>query len=438
MGLSIIPLGGYGEVGRNCTAVKVDDDVFLLDLGLHLDNYVRLSDEDDVKAIFSKRKLIAEEAVPNINLLGVLKHQVKAICISHAHLDHVGAVPYLANSFDCDVYGTPFTMEVAKRLAEDKRSELRGNLISCDYKKIVPLTDDVSVEFVEVTHSTPQTAIIVLHTPYGKVVYCNDFKLDNHPVIGHVTDMKRLSELKPKLLIIDTLYADLDDHTPGEDFAEHLLESALLSRDLSRRNIIVTTFSSHISRLKSLASIASRMNRKIVFVGRSMAKYLEAAHEVGISDLIVTNESIRYGSKVRTALSKISHYKEYMFVVTGGMAEPRAVLSRIVDNDLIPFHKGDLIIFSNRVIPTPGIIEARRDLERDLIAKGYEVLRDLHVSGHGAGHDHTIILDTLKPEIVVPVHGEKKQRAAFVDIALASGMKKENILVLKNGERVDF
>lgn len=432
MGLSIIPIGGFGEVGRNCCGVKVDDEIYILDMGLHLDNYVRVSEDEELNHRLSKRLLIKEGAVPDISIIN--PKQVKAILISHAHLDHVGALPYLANSFSAPIYATPFTIAVAKRLIQDKHKELKNDLIPVKYGKIVQLSKDVKAEFIEVTHSTPHTAAIVLHTKYGNVVYLNDFKLDEKPTLGKKTNLKRLADLKPKAIILDTLYGDVEGHTPGEEFAKELLEKALLSRDLKGRHILATTFSSHIARIQTLVKIAKKMKRKVMIVGRSMSKYLDAAKEVGITNIIDEHECVRFGSKVKKALRRVHNYQEYLFIITGGMGEPKAVLSRIVEQELIPFKNGDLVIFSNKVIPTPTIIESRSKLEHKLLRLGYEVLRDLHVSGHGAQKDHKTILKTIKPQILVPLHGEAHQREGFKQLALEAGYKEKDILLLNNGQ----
>lgn len=434
MGLSIIAVGGYGEVGRNCTAVKVDDEVFLLDLGLHLDNYVRLQGRDSIPKKFSKGLLLRENAIPDVRLLSEVKDQVKGVLISHAHLDHVGAVPYLANDFNCDIHGTAFTIAVAKKLVEEKNPSCKNKLVEHEYRNIFPLTDNVRAEFIEVTHSTPQTAAIALHTPYGVVVYLNDFKLDTAPVMGNKTDLERLRALKPKVLILDTLYADVDDYTASETDAQHMLQETLLDPALEGKRILVSTFSSQIARLQELTDIADRMNRKIVFVGRSMGKYLEAAADAKVSDLIEKREVVRYSSKARKVLSKMHDPDRYLFVVTGGMGEPNAVLSRIIDEGYLPMRMGDVIVFSNRVIPTPSIVEDRARLEEKLKGKGFLLIKDRHVSGHGAGKDHQTILDTLRPEYVMPVHGEDKQRDAFKERALRSGVLPEKVVLLFDGE----
>ncbi|MBD3209421.1 MBL fold metallo-hydrolase [Candidatus Woesearchaeota archaeon] len=435
MGLSIQAIGGYGEVGRNCTAVKVDDEVFLLDLGLHMENYTRLQDDEDgFQPLLTKKLLIKEGAAPDITMLDPVKDRVKGIIISHAHLDHVGAVPFMANSFPCDVHGTPFTIAVAKRLVAEGHKEMRNSLVAHRFREVFPLSDKVRAEFIEVTHSTPQTAAVALHTPYGVVLYLNDFKLDDTPTMGGVTDLDRLRQLKPRALIIDTLYGNVAAHTGSERAAKALLERALLSPHVKGKRVLVSSFASHIARLHALVRIAQKMRRKVMFVGRSMAKYLEAAHEVGLSDVIDDCDVVRYSSKARKALSRVADPDQYLFVVTGGMGEPNAVLSRIVDESYIPLRRGDIVAFSNRVIPVPSIIRARERLEKRLEGKGLVLLKDLHVSGHGAGADMQLMLDELGPTFVVPVHSEEPQRRAFKERALRSGIPENRILMLSNGE----
>jgi len=428
--MKIIPVGGYGEIGRNCTAIDIDGDIFILDLGIHLENYVRVTEDDDLNYKLSKSILTKAEAIPDISVIDPKK--VKAVLLSHAHLDHVGAVPFLGDSFNCDIHGTGFTVEVTRRLCEDKKRELRNELVAHKYREVFELTPTVKAEFIEVTHSTPQSAAIALHTPEGVVLYVNDFKLDKTPTMGDVTDLDRLGELHPKVLIMDTLYADRDEHTPSESYAKELLESALLDRDLSSKAIIASTFASQIARIAEMVSIAEQLNRKVMVVGRSMVKYLEAAKDCGISDIIDKHEVVRYSSRARKALAKVANAKDYFFIVTGGMAEPKAVLSRIVEEELIPLRRHDLVVFSNKIIPTPTIIPMRKKLESKLQSHGFEVLKDLHASGHGSGKDIRDLLSVVRPGVVLPVHGEAVQRDAFVDIANDMDL---DVAVLGNGER---
>ncbi len=429
MSLKIIPIGGYGEVGRNSTAIKVDDEIIILDLGLHLENYIKLTEDDDIKKNLSKRLLIKEKAIPDTRIIKA--EEVKAIIISHAHLDHVGAVPYLANDFKCNIHTTKFTGEFLKQHLIDRGKEIKQEIKEHKFKKKFKISKKISAELVEVTHSTPQSAIIIIYTPYGNIAYINDFKLDEKPIIGKKTDLKYVAKKKIKALIIDTLYADKDEKTPSEQEAYEMLKKALITRDLKRRNIIITTFSSQIARIIEITKLAKKMKRKVMIVGRSMAKYLQAAKQAGITNIIEKKEVVKYGSKVKKKLMRIKEHEEYIFIVTGGMGEPNAVLSRMFDEELIPLKRNDIIVFSNRVIPTPTIIKAREKLERKISSYGIEILKDLHVSGHGAGKDIQEVIEKIKPEIIIPVHAEDETRKAFKKIT-----KGKKVKILYNGEEL--
>ncbi|HEY9703054.1 MAG TPA: MBL fold metallo-hydrolase, partial [Allocoleopsis sp.] len=161
--IEIMPIGGYREVGKNCTAVKVDDEVIVIDMGLHLQHYIDYTgDEDEVD--LSLHKLIDIKAVPDINLMGDWIHKTKAICISHAHLDHVGAAPFLLQKFHCPVHGTPYTIEVLKALIEDKEIKVSNKLVSHDVNSMFKVSDNIKIEFISITHSVVHSALIVIHT----------------------------------------------------------------------------------------------------------------------------------------------------------------------------------------------------------------------------------------------------------------------------------
>src|SRR3989338_174772 len=181
--IEIMPIGGYREVGRNCTAVKVDDEVIVLDMGLHMQNYVHYTQDEDAVDL-SPQTLTRIEAVPDLSQMKDWIPKVKAIVISHAHLDHVGAAPFLAKAFNCPIHGTPYTIEVLKVLLEDKEIRLPNKLISHDVNSTFRVSDNIKIEMISITHSVVHTAMIVIHTKYGKIVYANDFKLDNMPTLG--------------------------------------------------------------------------------------------------------------------------------------------------------------------------------------------------------------------------------------------------------------
>ncbi len=434
--LEIIPLGGFSEVGRNSVAIRCDDEIVILDLGLMMDRYIEYTDSDDLVEI-SGRKLIEIGAAPDVTILGKDKKNVVGILLTHAHLDHIGAVPYLASRFDCDIHATPFTTELVRRMYEDERRHPRGKLVAHDVNDRFVLSDKIQAEFIHVTHSTPQTVMILIHTPYGKVLYCNDFKLDNNPTLGPKPNYARLRQLAGKIdyLIIDTLYAEQPIKTPSEKIAEEMLKDVLLGTQSKGAKIIITTFSSHIARLRAIVNVAKMMKRKPVFLGRSLRKYCEAAQAVGIADFSDV-EIVGYGNKVKPFLKRIKDPENYLFVATGNQGEPKATLARIVDQKLLPLADNDMVVFSCKLIPVPVTIENRRRLEGQLQAQHVRIFTDIHVSGHGAREDHRDLLTMLRPKNIIPTHAEMNGLGAFKELALEVGYKPEQVRIVRNGERI--
>ena len=250
MSLEIIPIGGFSEIGRNCFALKVDDEVVIFDMGLHMENYIGHTDSDDIVDM-SARTLMNIGAVPDVRVIDDLRKQVVAICIGHAHLDHMGATVFLSNKFNCPVYGSPFTMKVMKSMIKDEKIDIKNDLIEKKENSKFKVTDNIEIEFINVTHSTPETVLMAVHTKYGVIMYANDFKLDNNPTLGKKTNVKRIKELNIKALIVDCLYSTTEGNTPSEMVAKQKLKEILLDQDIKKKNIFVTTFSSHIARIKT-------------------------------------------------------------------------------------------------------------------------------------------------------------------------------------------
>src|SRR3989338_11633514 len=178
--IEIYAVGGYNEVGKNCTAVNIDGEVIIIDLGIHLENYIRLTEEEDLVKI-NAEKLMDVGAVPNISVLDKVRGNVKAIVISHAHLDHVGAVPYIANKFNAPVICGPYTAEIIKSILKDDRINLKNEIKTVNINSSYKVSDNIKIEFIHITHSIPQSALVAVHTKYGVILYANDFKLDMHP-----------------------------------------------------------------------------------------------------------------------------------------------------------------------------------------------------------------------------------------------------------------
>jgi len=265
--IEIYAVGGYNEVGKNCTAIKVDDEVIIVDLGIHLENYIKLTEDEDIVKI-NPDKLMQVGAVPNISVLDKVKDKVKALILSHAHLDHIGAVPYISDKFKAPIICAPFTVEVIKSILKDDRIKLNNEIKTVNINSFYKISENIKIEFVHITHSVPQSALVAIHTKYGIILYANDFKLDMHPTLGKKPDFKRMEELSKEgiiALIVESTYAKDAKKMPSESVAKDMLRDVLIDTNNKDNLIIVTTFSSHIARLKSIVEFGKKLNRKNCF-----------------------------------------------------------------------------------------------------------------------------------------------------------------------------
>ncbi|MEK6943073.1 MAG: RNase J family beta-CASP ribonuclease [Nanoarchaeota archaeon] len=439
--IEICTIGGYNEVGKNSTAIKVDDEVYLIDLGLHLESYIKYHEDDD-RVVPTGKELMRVGAVPDISAIDDWKKEVKYVMPTHAHLDHVGAVPYLANNFNAPVMCTPFTSEVLKGILEDDEIKLNNPIKSMSANSMVDASSNVKIEFVHTTHSTPQTVMIALHTRKGVILYANDFKLDMFPTLGKKPNFKRLEELGKKgvlALICDSTYAPLPAKTPSESVAKQMLREVMLDLDSRNKHVVVTTFSSHIARLNSIVEFGQKMGRKVVFMGRSMAKYVKAAENTGIANFSDRVEILKYSNQVKRKLKKISKERgKYLMVATGHQGEPRSVLSKMMNKELkFNFMPEDHIIFSCKTIPSKTNIENRQKLEASLKAQNVRIFKDVHVSGHAAREDLRELVKILKPKNIIPAHGEPKMLSSMADLAEELGYKRgNNVHIMKNAQRI--
>ncbi|RJQ17319.1 MBL fold metallo-hydrolase [Candidatus Woesearchaeota archaeon] len=431
--IEVLTLGGFKEVGRNCTAVRVDNEVVILDLGLKMEEYVAYTQDEDVVEI-SGKKLIEHNAAPDVFVMGDWKDKVVGIILGHAHLDHIGAVPFLANKFKADIHGSPFTIEVLRAMLDDKKTYMRNQLKTEKLDTPFKLSQNITVELISMTHSTPQTALIAIYTKYGTVLYANDFKLDLFPVLGKTPSFNKLRSLKPRIMVIDSLYADAAMKTPSERVAKEMLRDVFISTNAKNNAVVVTTFSSHIERLKSIIDFGNQLNRKIVFLGRSLSKYVEAAEKVGLVKFSKEVEMVKYGEKIQKFIKTVKRPQDYLFVVTGHQGEPKATLSKMLK--FFNFKPDDVVIFSCKIIPTPISIKNRESLEEELRKRKVRIFKDIHVSGHGSREDLRDLLQLVKPEKIIPAHAELPKLLALKQLALEIGYKESDVYILGNNERV--
>jgi ribonuclease J len=444
--IKIHTIGGYDEVGKNMTALEMGEDVILFDCGLFLPAIVGVQEREKIPTEKGMRNLGALPDDIYLEKHG-LRDKVRAILISHAHLDHLGAIPYVAPRYKADVLGSRFSIEVLKVLMRDNSHSIENRMIPVALNGshiIKGKSGHYKVEFINMTHSTIHSTIVAVHTPEGVVLYSDDFKLDNTPILGDKPNYKRLKELSRTgkgviALIADCLYAPDDRKTPSEKIARGLLEDVLFTTDNRKSGLIITTFSSHIARLKTIVEFGKRLNRDIVFVGRSLSKYVEAAKNSGEAGFTKDVQILTYRNRIEKVLTHVNKNKSrYIVVCTGHQGEPGSVLDRISRGQLpLKLEKDDQVIFSSKTIPAPINELQKEQLEQRLKKMHVRIFDNVHVSGHGGQEDLRDLIKLTSPKHIIPSHGDLKKRAAGAALAEEMGYKlNENIHLLNNGSSV--
>ena len=431
--MEICTVGGFEEVGKNMTAVKVGEDVFLFDMGFFLPGVIELQEKPQVD--YTTRGLRRVGGIPDDRVLDKLgwTDKVRAIFISHAHLDHVGGVPFLATRYpNIPIYATPFTMKVLESLIEDAHINLKNELrVVHDNTthKIELAKGNVQAEFVHATHSTIDCVYVALHTEEGTFFYALDLKFDNHPTMGKPPNYSRLKEIGDngvKALIVDALYSGTEKKPGGEKIAEHLLEDAFSKVKDSRNSaLFITTFSSHIERLNNIVKFGQKTGREIVFMGRSLAKYVDCAINVGKAPFKDKIRIAKYRGQVNAMLKRVEQNRgKYLVVCTGHQGEKGSILDRISKGETpFRFTNGDNLIFSSSVIPTDVNIESRKKLDSKLRGMGVKLQVDVHVHGHGSREDLREIIGLLRPKHLIPSHGSLEQEMPLIELSKEFGYK---------------
>ncbi len=426
--MEICTVGGYEEVGKNMTAIKINEDVIIIDAGVFLPPLMEMQQEEQIQNP-SVKKLREIKALPNDKVLDELKWRKKvcAIILSHAHLDHVGAVPYIASRYPkVPIYGTPFTIEVLKNILKDEKIKIKNPI-----KKVNPdsthtikgKSKNYKVDFIRSTHSTIQPVFPVINTDEGSILYTLDFKFDNFPTLGKPPSYKKIKKAGKKgvkVLIADALYSGTERKTPSERIARNLLEDAFKVTGADKNAaLFVTTFSSHIARLKSIIKFGKKTGRKIVFMGRSLHKYLTAAIKATNLSIPKKIKILKYRRQINSVLKKVAKNRgKYLVVCTGHQAENGSIMDRLVSGETpFQFQKGDNVIFSSSVIPTPVSILAREKMDKRLRRMGVRVKTDVHVSGHAGREDLRELIRMAKPEHIIPAHGTLQQETPLIELA---------------------
>lgn len=416
--LRVIPLGGVGEIGKNMLVLEYDGRLLVIDAGL-------MFPESDMLGV--------DIVIPDIQYLVERADSVEAIILTHGHEDHIGALPYVLEQIDVPVYATRLT----RGLAEVK---LRQHGLLSEAQLHTITTDDVLhlgpfvVEFFHVCHSIPDTVGVAVTTPIGLVIHSSDYKFDQHPVDGRLTDYARLQAFGDRgvlLLLSDSTNAELAGFTPSEKEIEPTFERILAA---APGRVFVATFASNISRVQQVLDLSRRFGRRLSLVGKSMRDNVRMAASLGYLD-IQPGELLTYD--VMEGLPD----HEVVILCTGSQGEPTSALVRMsMEDHRISIRPGDTVIISAE--PIPGNEEMINRTIDNLFRLGadvhYHELASVHVSGHGSREDHKLLINLVRPRFFIPIHGEYRHLVLHSRTAEGVGIPKDHIFVVESGQVVEF
>jgi ribonuclease J len=418
--LTAIPLGGLGEFGMNMMALRVGDDILVIDAGM----------------MFPESELLGVDLViPDITYLKQNRAHVRAIVLTHGHEDHIGALPYILRDLNVPVYGTRFTLALVK-----KRLDEAGLLQSTTLREVIPgrLVEigPYEIEFIPVTHSTIDCVALAVRTPLGVIIHTGDFKIDQTPVGGAPFDLHSFARYGQEGVL--ALFSDSTNvERPGFTGSERAIVPRIeeLCRAAPRR-VILSCFASSIHRMQQVIDIAARVGRKVAFVGRSMVDNVEIAHSLNYL-------RIPDGMVVRPQDIRGFDPKRLVILASGSQAEPMSSLSRIaVDNHrFVSVDENDTVILSARIIP--GNEKAIFRMLDHMFRRRALVYYDnaggtIHVSGHASQEEQKLVLQLVKPKYFIPVHGEYRHLFRHAALAYQLGCVSGEILILEDGNTLEF
>jgi ribonuclease J len=418
--LTAIPLGGLGEFGMNMMALRLGDEIIVVDAGM----------------MFPESELLGVDLViPDITYLKQNRAQVRAIVLTHGHEDHIGALPYILRDLNVPVYGTRFTLALVK-----KRLDEAGLLESTTLREVIPgrlvEVGPFEIEFISVTHSTVDCVALAIRTPLGVVIHTGDFKIDQTPVGGAPFDLHSFAKYGNEgvlALFSDSTNVERPGFTPSERAIVPRIEE--LCRSAPRR-VILSCFASSIHRIQQVIDIASRVNRKVAFVGRSMVDNVEIAHSLELL-------RIPDGMVVRPQDIRGFDPKRIIILASGSQAEPMSSLSRIaVDNHrFVSVDENDSVILSARIIPgnEKSIFRMLDHMFRRRALVYYDnSAGTIHVSGHASQEEQKLLLQLVKPKYFIPVHGEYRHLFRHAALAHQLGAVSHEILLVEDGRPIEF
>ena len=417
--LRIIPLGGLGEIGLNMMLFEYEDTLFIVDAGL-------MFPEDYMLGI--------DIVIPSFDYLRQNNRKVAGIVLTHAHEDHIGALPYLLREIKAPIFGTPFTLGVVRNKLEEHKL-----LESVSMHEVLP-GEKINIgvfelEFIHVCHSIVGGVGIAIKTPVGLVVHTGDFKICHTPLDGVTTDVNRFAWYGEKgvlALLSDSTNVEREGYTISDQEVGETL--AKIAKD-SKGRIIVALFASSITRIQQIVAIAVARGRKVIFDGRSIRTNVKIAKELGYIDV---------PGEIEINVEQINDFPDddILVITTGSQGEPMSALARMATgrHKYLKIKKNDTVVLSSKFIP--GNEKAIAKIINSFYRQGadviYEKISDIHVSGHAFQEELKLMINLTKPEYFIPIHGEFRHLILHSRLAEQVGISKEKIIIAEDGQIIEF
>src|SRR6266850_2105958 len=418
--LEIIPLGGIGEFGMNCTLLRFGDEMIVVDAGMGFP-------EESVYGV--------DISIPDFDILEQYRDEITAIVLTHGHEDHLGALPYILKKFNVPVYASNFTLALAEYKLEE-HSMLGDVMLHRVEPRDVVTIGSFTIEFIRASHSLIDCFHLAIKTPIGTIIHTGDYKVDETPVIGDAIDLRTLRRYGQEgvlALLSDSTNATVPGRTPSERAVIPAFQEIFAE---ARGRIIVAAFASSIHRLQIVLDIAQQFNRKVCVLGRSMQKNVEIADRLGYLD-------IPDGLLIPLNEAKQRQNHEVVFLVTGSQGEARAALSQMASQSYkgLMIDEGDTVVLSARIIPGNERLISR--MIGMIYKRGANIIEEkrrlVHVSGHASQEDIRIMTEAVRPKFVVPIHGEYRmlfRHKEFVKNHL--DIPEERIVLIENGDVLEL
>ncbi|OYO17300.1 RNase J family beta-CASP ribonuclease [Enemella dayhoffiae] len=417
--LRVIPLGGLGDVGRNMASLEVNGKILLIDCGV-------LFPDDAHPGV--------DLILPGIEAIRDRLDDIVGLVLTHGHEDHIGAVPYLLKlRNDIPVFGSRLTLALLREKLREHRIR-NTDLREVGDHSLVKL-EQFELEFVAVNHSIPDAMALFLRTPAGKVLHTGDFKMDQLPLDGRITDLRafaRLGEEGVDLFMTDSTNAEVPGFTTPEKDIQPALQRVFAT---SSQRLIVACFASHVHRVQQVMDEAVRYGRKVVYVGRSMVRNMSIARDLGF---------LKVPGNTLIELKDLDQYKpeDVVIISTGSQGEPLSALSRIANREhpVIELRAGDTVLLASSLIPgnensVYRVINGLSRLGARVIHKGNALV---HVSGHASAGELLYCYNIVRPRNVMPVHGEVRHLIANAELAQATGVRRDHTVIVEDGDVVDL